>query len=132
MDGSKNSTRRGFLKDSAALAGGALATRLAIGTVAHAAGSDVIRVGMVGCGGRCTGAGGQALTADEGARLVAMCDILVDRVKNSRRILKEQQGDQVAVDDANCFAGFDGYKHVIEASDVVLIANAAKFHRSTR
>ncbi len=128
MDASQNTTRRGFLKSSAALAGGALASRLTIGQVAHAAGSDIIRVGMIGCGGRNAGAAAQALTADSGARLAAMCDIFMDRVKGKRGILKKQKGDQVIVDDDHCFAGFDGYKHVIEASDVVVIANAAKFH----
>jgi len=128
MDASKNTTRRGFLKSSAAVAGGALASRLTIGEVAYAAGSDVIRVGMIGCGGRNAGAGAQALTADPGARLVAMCDIFMDRVKEKHRLLKEQKPGQVVVDDDHFFAGFDGYKRVIESSDVVLIANAAKFH----
>ena len=94
----------------------------------YAAGSDVIRVGMIGCGGRNAGAANQALTADKGARLVAMCDIFMDRVKEKRAALKAEKGDQVVADDDHCFAGFDGYKHVIEASDVVVIANAAKFH----
>jgi predicted dehydrogenase len=52
----------------------------------------------------------------------------MDRVKEKRAALKGQRGDQVVVDDDHCFAGFDGYKHVIESSDVVVIANAAKFH----
>ena len=90
--------------------------------------SDIIRVGMIGCGGRNTGAAVQALSADPGARLVAMCDIFMDRVKARREMLKAQKKDQVIVDDDQCFEGFDGYKHVIAASDVVLIANAAKFH----
>lgn len=128
MDASENTTRRTFLKGTAALAGGTLASRLTTGEAVYAAGSDIIRVGMIGCGGRNTGAGAQALTADPGARLVAMCDIFMERVKSKRRILKEQKKDQVIVDDDHCFAGFDGYKHVIESSDVVLIANAAKFH----
>ena len=83
---------------------------------------------MIGCGGRNTGAAVEALTADPGARLVAMCDIFMDRVKAKRERLSAQLKEQVAVDDDHCFAGFDGYKQVIEASDVVLIANAAKFH----
>jgi len=128
MDASQNTTRRTFLKGTAALAGGALANKLIIDKAAYASGSNIIRVGMIGCGGRNTGAAAQALTADPGARLVAMCDIFMDRVKSKLRILKEQKNEQVIVDDDHCFAGFDGYKHVIEASDVVVIANAAKFH----
>ena len=128
MDASQNTTRRKFLKGTAALAGGALASKLTTSEAVYAAGSDIIRVGMIGCGGRNTGAAAQALTADPGARLVAMCDIFMDRVKGKRQILKEQKKEQVIVDNDHCFAGFDGYKHVIEASDVVVIANAAKFH----
>jgi len=122
-------TRRDFLKASTAAASAVVAaTTVDLRRSLYAAGSDVIRVGMIGCGGRNTGAAAQALTADAGARLVAMCDIFMDRVKAKRRILKQQKGDQVIVDDDHCFAGFEGYKHVIDSSDVVLIANAAKFH----
>ena len=122
-------TRREFLKASTAAASAVVAaTTVDLRRSLYAAGSDVIRVGMIGCGGRNTGAAAQALTADAGARLVAMCDIFMDRVKAKRRILKQQKGDQVIVDDDHCFAGFEGYKHVIDSSDVVLIANAAKFH----
>jgi len=121
-------TRRDFLKNSAVVASAAVASTHGIMNNAFAAGSDIIRVGMIGCGGRNTGAAVQALSADPGARLVAMCDIFMDRVKAKREQIKEKKGDQVTVDDDHCFAGFDGYKHVIESSDVVLIANAAKFH----
>ena len=120
-------TRRDFLKRSAAAAT-AVAGSQFIARNAHAAGGDTLRVGMIGCGGRNTGAAVEALNADPGARLVAMCDIFMDRVKSRRERIKAQMKDQVAVDDDHCFTGFDGYKHVIEASDVVLIANAAKFH----
>jgi hypothetical protein len=83
---------------------------------------------MIGCGGRNSEAGAQALTADNGTRLVAMADVALDRVQETRSALKVKFPDQVAVDDDHCFAGYDGYKHVIESCDVVLIANAAKFH----
>jgi len=122
---SPGTTRRDFLKSSTVAAS---AAALGIGSSAYAGASDIIRVGMIGCGGRNTGAAAQALTADPGARLVAMCDIFMDRVKSKRKALKAQKKDQVIVGDDHCFAGFDGYKHVIEASDVVVIANAAKFH----
>jgi len=125
---SSGTTRRDFLKSSTVVASAAVSGALGIQKSAFAGGSDIIRVGMIGCGGRNTGAAAQALTADPGARLVAMCDIFMDRVKGKRKILKEQKKDQVIVDDDHCFAGFDGYKHVIESSDVVVIANAAKFH----
>ncbi len=121
-------TRRDFLKASTVAASAAVSGALGISRSVFAAGSDIIRVGMIGCGGRNAGAAVQALNADSGTRLVAMCDIFMDRVKGKRAVLKEQKPDQVIVDDEHCFAGFDGYKHVIESSDVVVIANAAKFH----
>jgi len=121
-------TRRDFLKASTVVASAAVSGALDINRSVFAAGSNIIRVGMIGCGGRNAGAAAQALTADSSARLIAMCDIFMDRVKGKRKALKEQKPDQVTVDDDHCFVGFDGYKHVIESSDVVLIANAAKFH----
>jgi predicted dehydrogenase len=124
----EGTTRRDFLKASTGVASAAALGTLGFEHRAYAAGSDVIRVGMIGCGGRNAGAANQALTADKGARLVALCDIFMDRVKEKRAALKTEKGDQVVAGDEHCFAGFDGYKHVIEASDVVVIANAAKFH----
>jgi predicted dehydrogenase len=121
-------TRRDFLKTSAVAASAAAVGTLDLSRSAHAAGSDIIKVGMIGCGGRNSGAAAQALTADSGARLVAMCDIFRDRVENKLGEIKAAKGAQVTVDDAHKFTGFDGYKHVIEASDMVCIANAAKFH----
>lgn len=98
------------------------------GAGVFAAGSDTIRVGMIGAGGRCTEAATQAMNADKGVRLVAMADIRLDRLQEKRALLKLKYPAQVVVDDDHLFPGFDGYKHVIESSDVVLIANAAKFH----
>jgi predicted dehydrogenase len=120
-------TRRQFLKRSAAAAVGTLSA-LELSRSAYASGNDIIRVGMIGCGGRNAGAASEALTADPGARLVAMGDIFLDRVKAKRAMLQASHPTQVTVNDDHCFVGFDGYKKVIENSDVVLIANAAKFH----
>jgi myo-inositol 2-dehydrogenase / D-chiro-inositol 1-dehydrogenase len=121
-------TRRDFLRTSAVAASVAAVGTLDLSRSAHAAGSDIIKVGMIGCGGRNSGAAAEALTADPGARLVAMCDIFRDRVEGKLAEIKAAKGAQVTVDDAHKFTGFDGYKHVIEASDMVCIANAAKFH----
>jgi myo-inositol 2-dehydrogenase/D-chiro-inositol 1-dehydrogenase len=121
-------TRRDFLRTSTVAASAAAIGTLELSRSAHAAGTDLIKVGMIGCGGRNSGAAGQALAADQGAQLVAMCDIFRDRIESARQELRKAKPQQVAVEDDDCFTGFDGYKHVIEASDVVLIANAAKFH----
>lgn len=121
-------TRREFLKTSATLTAAAGLGTLDLARSAHAASSDTLRVGLIGCGARNAGAAVQALTADPGARLVAMADIFLDRIHAKRDLLKQQKPAQVDVPADRCFTGFDAYKRVIEASDVVLIANAAKFH----
>jgi len=116
-------SRRAFLKTSAAAVAG-----ISVARGAHAASEDVIKVGMIGCGGRCAGAAANAMTADPGVRLVAMHDLFEDRVKGRRQALQKSYKDQVQVDDDHCFVGLDGYKKVIDSVDVVLIACAAKFH----
>ncbi len=131
MSESKTSyaTRRDFLKASTAVAGMAVAGNLAIGRSAHAAGGDTLKVGLIGCGGRGSGAAVNALNADQGAKLVAMADVFEDKVLGARdRIMKQKPG-QVDVDDDRCFADFDGYQKVIQSDvDVVLIACASRFH----
>jgi predicted dehydrogenase len=118
-------SRRTFLK---AGAGAAIAT-LPLIRSAHAAGSDIIRVGLVGCGGRGTGAAENALNADPHAKLVAIGDLFSDRLNNSRQQLRAIKGDQVAVNDDHCFIGFDSYKKVIASDvDVVLLALPTYFH----
>ena len=120
-------SRRQFLAASAA-AGAALGT-LSLARGVHAAGSDVIKVGLIGCGGRGSGAAANAMNAGPDVRLVAMSDIFEDRVKSSRENLKKGKPDQVAVDDEHCFVGFDAYQKVIASGvDVVLIACTSKFH----
>jgi len=120
-------SRRRFLAATAA-AGAALGT-LPLSRRVHAAGSDVIKVGLIGCGGRGSGAAANAMNAGSDVRLVAMSDVFADRVKASRENLKKVKPDQVAVDDEHCFVGFDAAQKVIDSGvDVVLIACASRFH----
>jgi myo-inositol 2-dehydrogenase / D-chiro-inositol 1-dehydrogenase len=122
-------SRRQFLKTSAAAISGAAVGSLTLPRAVHAAGSDVLKVGLIGCGGRGAGAAAQALGADPNTKLVAMADIFADRVKASRESLRKLKPEQVAVDDDHCFAGFDAYQKVIASGvDVVLIACTSKFH----
>ena len=101
---------------------------LSIARSAHAFGGGTIKIGLIGCGGRGSGAANECLMADSGAKLVAMGDIFGDRLKASRKNLTKRHPKQVEVSDERCFVGFDNYKRVIECSDVVLIACASKFH----
>jgi predicted dehydrogenase len=120
-------SRRDFLKTStAAVVGGALAGQFAN---VHAAGSGLLRVGLIGCGGRGTGAAAQALKADQEVKLVAMGDAFADRVEESLATLRkdEQLTGKLDVPPERRFAGFDAYQHVIAASDVVLLCTPPHF-----
>jgi predicted dehydrogenase len=118
-------SRREFLKASSAAAA---AGTLVVPNV-HAAGSDVLRIGLIGCGGRGTGAAGQALKADANVQLVAVGDAFEDRWKESLATLRKdpQIAAKVTVQPDHCFTGFDAYKHVIAASDVVLLTTPPHF-----
>jgi predicted dehydrogenase len=119
------SSRRDFLKTSAAAVAGTLAALPHV----HAAGSDVLRVGLVGCGGRGTGAAAQALKADKHVKLVALGDAFEDRLQGCLTALKkdEEIAEKIDVKSESCFVGFDAYQHVINACDVVLLATPPHF-----
>ena len=116
-----STSRREFLAASAA----AVSTAPAI----YGAGSDVLKVGLIGCGDRGTGAAGQALMADKNVKLVAMADAFEDRLNKSLGNLLDKKDVAAKVDvkpDAK-FIGFDGYKQVIERCDVVLLTTPPQF-----
>lgn len=127
-------TRRDFLKDSAgaALIGGAALSLGGLPAV-HAAGSDIIRIGLVGCGGRGGGAALDALSADKGVQLVALGDLFADHLQQKRASLQHElkgrgiAAEQFAVTEERCFVGFDAYKQVINCVDVVLLAEPPHF-----
>ena len=124
-----NTSRRDFVKTSAltgATAG--LIGQEFIAKAAHAAGSDVIKVGLIGCGGRGNGAAKNAANADSGVRLTALCEMFPDRLATAKKILSRSLKDQYAVTDEQCFTGFDGYKSLMESDvDVVLLATPPVF-----
>lgn len=119
-------TRRSFVKGTtAALAVGA---NLGIAKGIFAAGSDELRLGLVGCGGRGSGAAAQALRAEPGVKLVAMADAFMDRVEEYHKQLKEEDiGDRVDVPPERRFAGFDAYQKVLDQVDVAVLAATPHF-----
>jgi predicted dehydrogenase len=121
----QTASRREFLKLSSLAAA---VSGLSLSRAAHAAGSDRLRVGLIGCGNRGTGAAIDALDADPGVHLVAMADTFADRLAASLEKIKARAQERVLVDADHSFVGFDGYRRVIESSDVVLIACASRFH----
>jgi predicted dehydrogenase len=121
-------SRRQFLVESAFLAGTSMAASLAVGRAAHAAGSDALKIGLIGCGGRGAGAVASALTADSQARLTAMADAFADRMQGTRKALQAKFAGRIAVDDDHCFAGFDGAKRLLQSGvDVALLAEPPHF-----
>src|SRR5580765_1742981 len=94
----------------------------------NAAGDDVIRVGLIGCGERGTGAAVQALQADKNVKLVALGDAFEDRVSSSVGSVrnKKEVAGKVA-EKPGCFIGCDAYKDVIAAADVVLLTTPPHF-----
>ena len=122
-------SRRRFLQTSGALAGAGLAATLPLTRSAHAAGSDVIKIGLIGCGGRGCGAAANAMNAGSDIRLVAMADLFQGKVEGGRKRLERRKGEQVAVADDHMFWGFDAYQKVLESDvDAVLIATTSHFH----
>ena len=127
------SSRRDFLKTSGAAAvGGAFAGSLTFVRKASAAysGGDTLKVGLIGCGGRGSGAAAQALSTGDDVVLTAMGDVFEDRVQSSRRHLagSEQFGQRVKVSDDACFVGLDAYRKVIDSGvDVVVLGTPPGF-----
>ncbi|MBU4270513.1 MAG: twin-arginine translocation signal domain-containing protein [Planctomycetes bacterium] len=83
-------TRRDFLKTSMAAGGAATFGGLSLARGANVSGSDVLRIGLIGCGGRGPGAAVNAMNADPGVRLTAMADIFLDRVHSRRKMLAKR------------------------------------------
>jgi predicted dehydrogenase len=117
--------RRAFLRRSSAIA--TATSLLPLTRFAHAAGGDTLKLALIGCGGRGSGAANQALKATPGIQLAAMGDVLADKLDLSLANLAKQHPDKVAVSDANKFVGFDAYKGAIREADVVVLATPAAF-----
>src|SRR5436853_3583480 len=107
-------TRRRFLRTgSMAALIGAAAPYVKIAPKASAANSETIKVGLIGCGGRGSGAADQAMTADKNVMLTAVGDVFEDRLQGSLKALKEQHPDKIQVTPETTFIGLDAYKKVI-------------------
>jgi predicted dehydrogenase len=124
-----SASRRQFLKGSStAILGGAMAGTLSISRSAYAAGDDQIKIALIGCGGRGTGAATQALTTKGNVKLVALGDAFRDRLESAYNGLKHF-GDKLDVPDDRKFVGFDAYEKVISTDgvDLVILATPPGF-----
>lgn len=122
-----SNSRRDFIKKGSSLlvAGGIVGQvvggNLSLARAANVEGKDEIKIGLVGCGGRGTGAAVQALNTESGpVRLVAMGDIFADQVQKSVRSIKSMHKEKFDVPKERQFVGLDAYKDVL-ASDIDMV-----------
>ena len=122
-----NNKRRSFLKNSSILTGSLVLPSFSFKKQKQL--DKKLKISVVGCGGRGTGAAVQALRADKNVELVALCDAFEDRLERSlNAIIDELDGEMdIKVKDKNKFVGFDGYKKAIDLADVVILATPPGF-----
>ncbi|HEY5914622.1 MAG TPA: Gfo/Idh/MocA family oxidoreductase [Verrucomicrobiae bacterium] len=120
-------SRRDFLKASALVGTALAAPAILPGGVFAQSNGGTLRVGLIGCGGRGTGAASQAMNADKNVVLTAMGDAFQNQLQNSLRSLQQQHSARVKVTPETSFVGLDAYKKVIENVDVVLLATPPGF-----
>jgi myo-inositol 2-dehydrogenase/D-chiro-inositol 1-dehydrogenase len=123
-------SRRDFLKQSSAVVGAGLAAGLVTPGGVHAGADETIRIGLIGCGGRGTGAASQALHTKGPVKLVAMADAFDDRLEGSLANLQKDDdiAERIDVPAERRFVGFDAYKDVLDAGvDMVILATPPGF-----
>ncbi len=123
-------SRREFIKQTGTLAAASALAGMAVPYV-HAAENNTIQIALIGCGGRGTGAAGNALSVKNGPiKLVAMVDVFEDKLKGSLRELKRHFEKQLDVPEDRQFIGFDGYKKAMDClkpGDVAIFTTPLAF-----
>lgn len=125
----RQNTRRDFVKNTTLLSAGMLLPTLDVGAMANVFENKTLKLALVGCGGRGSGAADQALQADDNVELVAMADAFEDRLTSSFNNLSEKYAgtEKINVKEKNRFVGFDAYKKAIDLADVVILATPPGF-----
>ncbi|WP_051209833.1 Gfo/Idh/MocA family protein [Gelidibacter mesophilus] len=124
-----DSSRRNFVKTTAIFTAGMMLPSMELSAMANVFNDKTLKLAVVGCGGRGTGAVVQALKADENVQLVAMADAFDDRLNGSLQSLqKEFEGSKkINVQAKHCYVGFDAYKKAIDQADVVILTTPPGF-----
>ena len=117
MDARQRHSRRGFLATGATVAAGLMVHSSA----AAAEEIRLLRLGIVGCGGRGTGAVDDSLTANNYVRLVAAADPFPAKADALRQTLAERHADKISLDDARIYGGLDGYRRLLDDPEVDIV-----------
>ncbi|OYW76542.1 MAG: dehydrogenase [Verrucomicrobia bacterium 12-59-8] len=118
-------SRRQFIGATAATVA---STGLTVAQSANVAGSDEIKIGLIGCGGRGTGAANQALSTNQkGVTLHAVADAFKEKTDKALSGLREKNPEKVKVDDSRNFVGTDAYQKVIDCCDLVILTTPPGF-----
>jgi predicted dehydrogenase len=130
----QQTSRRTFLKNSVLATGGLMTLPLMADAGYFSSVDDTIKVAVIGCGGRGTGAAMQALLSKQNVKLVAMADAFRDRLDECYNALTSDDNDsgesvkgRIAVKEDAKFVGFDGYLKAIPLADVVILATPPGF-----
>lgn len=137
MESHRNKSRREFVKQTGVLAGGLFFTKMA-GANFYSGANDVIKIALIGCGGRGTGAAMQALSTTQNVKLVAMADAFKDRLDNCYKTITSKDNSdlpgakgslsaKIDVPEDHKFVGFDAYQKAIPLADVVILATPPGF-----
>ena len=134
MNTENKNSRRDFVKTSAVLTGGVMAAPLLSKANFFSGAEDTIKVALIGCGGRGTGAAMQACLTKQNVKLVAMADAFRDRIDSSFKELtadakegKTTIKNRIDVPEERKYAGFDGYKKAMAHADVVILTTPPGF-----
>ena len=118
-------TRRDFIKTASVASMATLAGAMSGTGALFAAGADTIKIGMIGCGGRGTGAAIDAVTSSPGVEIIALFDPFKDRLEGSLKTLREKVPAAVKVKPETCFTGLDGDRKLLEIKDINDVVTAA-------
>lgn len=128
------SSRRTFMKDTSLMAGGFMALPILSNANFFSGADDVIKVAVIGCGGRGTGAAMQAISSKQNVKIVAMADAFKDNVDSCHKALTKEINDgmgdiakRLDVPEERRFSGFDAYQKAIALADVVILATPPGF-----
>ncbi|NBT08291.1 MAG: gfo/Idh/MocA family oxidoreductase [Chitinophagia bacterium] len=131
---SGNNSRRDFVKGTSLLAGGILAAPLLSRANFFSGSDDTIKIAVIGCGGRGTGAAMQALSSKQNVKIIAMADAFKDNLDNCHKSLTEEINNSIGelakrldVPEERRFTGFDAYQKAIALADVVILATPPGF-----